>query len=197
MRKMTQTELADLAGMKQPDITKIEKGLIQKTTGIARLAKALSVQVEWLELGDGPEPDWRAIPKEDESLRNQLAHSMSYLRAKVEPQAWGELTLKAQSDDLDSEFWAVLPDDAIREMAPAGTKVKFTTGLEPSLGDAVLLVDPTGRLLVREYREHLVEGWEGHAHSEIYARVPGNMPGVRIVAVATGIETRFSMIPRR
>lgn len=197
MRKMTQERLAELAGMRQPDITKIEKGLIQKTTGIARLAASLRVPPEWLELGEGDEPDWSAIPNQDETLRDQLAQTMSYRQAKVAPQPWGELTLKAQSDDLDPEFWAVLPDDAIRELAPTGTKLKFTTGLQPNPGDAVLLLDPSGRLVVREFRENLAEGWEGHAHSDVYARVPGNLEGVRLVAVATGVETRFSLIPRR
>ena len=55
---MNQTELADAARMKQPDISKIELGSILATTGIARLATALQVPVQWLELGEGPEPNW-------------------------------------------------------------------------------------------------------------------------------------------
>jgi transcriptional regulator with XRE-family HTH domain len=50
---MTQEELALVAGMKQPDISKIERGLILKTTGIARLSSVLDVSAEWLELGTG------------------------------------------------------------------------------------------------------------------------------------------------
>lgn len=59
-RKMTQGQLAFASDMKQPDISKLELGLIQQTTGIARLAKALCVDVAWLERGDGEAPDWEA-----------------------------------------------------------------------------------------------------------------------------------------
>lgn len=57
-RELSQGALAIAAGLKQPDISKMELGLIQQTTGMARLASALNVPALWLELGDGPEPDW-------------------------------------------------------------------------------------------------------------------------------------------
>ena len=60
-RGMTQAELATQSGMKQPDISKIEKSLIFSTTGIARLASALRVPPQWLELGTGPTPLWDAV----------------------------------------------------------------------------------------------------------------------------------------
>jgi transcriptional regulator with XRE-family HTH domain len=61
-RALTQHDLAEAAGLKQGDISKIEGGTIQKTTGIARLARALCVPPEWLEDGAGPEPQWDAVP---------------------------------------------------------------------------------------------------------------------------------------
>ena len=60
-RGLTQGKLAQLAGMKQPDISKIEQGLIQQTTGIARLAASLHVPVSWLETGAGNEPAWEIV----------------------------------------------------------------------------------------------------------------------------------------
>lgn len=57
-RKFSQAVLAEKAGLKQPDISKIELGSIEKTTGIARLARALRVSPAWLEMGSGAEPDW-------------------------------------------------------------------------------------------------------------------------------------------
>lgn len=56
-RGLTQGQLAKLSDLKQPDISKIELGRIEKTTGIARLADALGVSVRWLEIGDGPPND--------------------------------------------------------------------------------------------------------------------------------------------
>lgn len=57
-RGMTQGALAKAAGLKQPDISKLELGLIQQSTAMARLSAALNVPAAWLELGEGPEPDW-------------------------------------------------------------------------------------------------------------------------------------------
>jgi hypothetical protein len=50
--------------MQQPDISKIERGAIQQTTGIARLAAALHVPAGWLERGDGAEPNWDGVAEE-------------------------------------------------------------------------------------------------------------------------------------
>lgn len=61
-RGLSQDDLAALAGLKQPDISKLERGDMQKTTGIARLAKALRVPAAWLELGEGDEPQWDTEP---------------------------------------------------------------------------------------------------------------------------------------
>lgn len=58
MRRWSQEELAEAAQEKQPNISKIERGEIQQTTAIARLAAALRVPPLWLEVGNGPEPDW-------------------------------------------------------------------------------------------------------------------------------------------
>lgn len=50
---LSQTQVADLAGLKQPDISKIELGLIQKTTEILGLSRALQCNPDWLATGDG------------------------------------------------------------------------------------------------------------------------------------------------
>lgn len=52
-RKLTQTQLADLSGVKQSDISKLERGDSQTTTGLVRLASALTCNPEWLDTGDG------------------------------------------------------------------------------------------------------------------------------------------------
>lgn len=51
--QMNQQTLAKLSGLKQPDISKIERGKILKTTGLIGLAVALQVRPEWLDTGDG------------------------------------------------------------------------------------------------------------------------------------------------
>lgn len=59
-RNLSQERLAELSGLKQPDISKLEKGKMLKTTGMARLAHALALPALWLELGEGDEPNWDA-----------------------------------------------------------------------------------------------------------------------------------------
>lgn len=59
-RGMRQVELAEASGLKQSDISKLETGKATRTTGIARLARALKVPDQWLELNEGHEPDWEA-----------------------------------------------------------------------------------------------------------------------------------------
>lgn len=50
---LKQEDLAKLSGLKQSDISKIENGLILKTTGLVALSKALRCDPEWLATGEG------------------------------------------------------------------------------------------------------------------------------------------------
>lgn len=51
---LTQTQVAKRSGLKQPDISKIERGDIKKTTELLGLARALKCSPDWLESGIGP-----------------------------------------------------------------------------------------------------------------------------------------------
>ncbi|MDC9623984.1 helix-turn-helix domain-containing protein [Xenorhabdus aichiensis] len=48
---MTQTQLAQLAGMKQQSIQRIESGLTQRPKFILELSRALNCNPEWLQYG--------------------------------------------------------------------------------------------------------------------------------------------------
>jgi transcriptional regulator with XRE-family HTH domain len=50
---LNQATLAEMSGLKQSDISKIENGLILKTTGLVALAKALRCEPQWLATGEG------------------------------------------------------------------------------------------------------------------------------------------------
>ncbi len=52
-KNMTQQEVADAVGMKQPSYYKIESGKTQRTKFINELAKVLNVSVDWLATGEG------------------------------------------------------------------------------------------------------------------------------------------------
>lgn len=51
--ELTQVQLAESAGLRQSDISKIEQGRILKSTKIATLARVLRCNPYWLESGEG------------------------------------------------------------------------------------------------------------------------------------------------
>lgn len=59
---LSQAELADSSGLQQSDISKIENGAIQKTTGIIGLATALRCDPSWLATGEGSRVSERVWP---------------------------------------------------------------------------------------------------------------------------------------
>lgn len=56
IRELTQVQLAKESGLKQSDVSKIERGTILKTTQILGLAKALQCDPDWLLTGKKPNP---------------------------------------------------------------------------------------------------------------------------------------------
>lgn len=73
---MTQGELAKAAGMKQSDISKLELGTTQETTGIVRIAMALGVSPIYLETLDDRYAELTAFepapPSASHPLKNDL-----------------------------------------------------------------------------------------------------------------------------
>lgn len=53
MRGLTQVQLANASGIKQSDISKIERGETLRPTGVIALARVLNVSPHWLDTGDG------------------------------------------------------------------------------------------------------------------------------------------------
>lgn len=67
---LSQDDLAKLSGLKQSDISKIETGKIQKTTGIAALAHALQCNPYWLDTNEGY-PAWGSTGRQSSEPRNE------------------------------------------------------------------------------------------------------------------------------
>lgn len=53
-RGLNQETLAQMSGLEQSLISKLERGVIQKTTSLVPLANALRCNPQWLDSGDGP-----------------------------------------------------------------------------------------------------------------------------------------------
>ena len=97
--KLTQQKLADLSGLQQSDISKIERGDVHKTTGIIGLSRALSCNPYWLEDGQGDPftpPGWpftlfgmdefKLISREyRDRIENELAGEISRQKKPYKP----------------------------------------------------------------------------------------------------------------
>jgi transcriptional regulator with XRE-family HTH domain len=59
-RKLTQVQLAESAGMKQSDISKLERRDSLTSVALPALARALQCDVDWLDTGDGV-PDYGRV----------------------------------------------------------------------------------------------------------------------------------------
>lgn len=112
----TQDELAAAAGEKQPNISKLERGEIQTTTAIARLAGALRVAPRWLELGEGSESDnWTpSQPAPAGVASHPVAQDLRHPEPDDEsPKHPWEFIVSVPASDLPKRFRAAMPDDAL------------------------------------------------------------------------------------
>lgn len=119
-RGLTQAQLAKNAGANQSDISKIERGDIERTTHIIGLATALRCDPRWLDTGDGPSP-WSesstaATQNADTiggSAANARAGNIEYkerrypLLSSVQAGAWGVMDIAPS----EIEDYVVCPVD--------------------------------------------------------------------------------------
>lgn len=155
---MTQDQLADASGLKQPDISKLEVGGMLKTTGIARVSEALRVSARWLELGDGPEPDWEGLhtTRERSPRFGGVAQKLSLLSAEdAFPMLKWEAILR---DEVPELFRTLLPDDAVAPDFPSGTEVLWTTNRRAGPGRLLLVKDRHGQPHARMCRQGSAPG---------------------------------------
>jgi SOS-response transcriptional repressor LexA len=68
-KKLTQEELAEIVGIKQQAVQRIEAGKVRSTSYVVQLAKALNVSPEWLALGEGNELN--AATSEEQNSNHQ------------------------------------------------------------------------------------------------------------------------------
>lgn len=76
---LTQDQVAKDAGLKQSDVSKIELGLIQKTTNLVGLARALKCRPEWLDDGSGDAfdlSDFAGLPTMPVTVKYAFVHGV-------------------------------------------------------------------------------------------------------------------------
>ncbi len=97
--QLNQSQVAKLAGLKQPDISKIELGAIQKTTEILGLARALQCDPDWLATGEGNMLDSSRPLKEIELENNPDYPAIRRVKLKAQAGASGYAVEYQKEDD--------------------------------------------------------------------------------------------------
>lgn len=189
-RGFSQGKLAADSGLKQPDISKIELGTIGKTTGIARLARALGATPEWLEDGVGPEPDWSAPVGADVARESatQLGQAISALAHPVmldeftvpSTITWGDVKTMAK---LPARFIVLMPDDALAGHIDKGTALVFERDLAPASGRTVLIQTNNGDRCIRVYAHVLGDHWQAQFTAKSgYVTLDSKEHGLKVLA---------------
>lgn len=186
-RALTQGELASAADAKQPDISKIERGEILQPTSIARLAHALRVDARWLELGDGPEPDWTPEQHTIGGAQSggrppSLAHQMSQQQESIDPPTITWESVLSSQELRHKRFKLAMPDDALSPDTPAGTMLIFSAEKTPRVGDGVLVSALDGQRYIRMYAEGPGGTWEARARHEGYLSLNSARDGLQLLA---------------
>lgn len=97
-RKITQRQIAALAGVSQPSVTKWRRGGPIDRSNIVSLAMQLDVMTEWLETGRGPkfpgqandpllDEIWKLVSRMDEPQRMELTRYAAYLAGEAASKA--------------------------------------------------------------------------------------------------------------
>lgn len=182
-RDLTQDQLSKAASVGQSDISKLERGESQQTTGIARLAAALLVNPLWLETGDGPEPNWASEQHPPEGLAQNVSHGRPTLPlSKV---TWKELEMgrtPQQPFELD------VTDDALGPDIYSGCVVRLDPSRMPRPGQPVLVRDKHGDCYLREYQRGSGDRWQAIARQRGYAPLDSVEDGLEIIATVKGFD---------
>lgn len=190
-RGVTQAQLAHASGLKQADVSKIENGLIQQTTAVARLAHALGCDAMWLELGTGPEPNWTNSQHQaaGEPLPQQaLAQDLSHAIQMMDPTTMQWESLLTQ--ELPKRFVLRIRDDAMAGQDQAslepGHQAVFETDREPRAGRNVLVRDKGGNVYIRAYHPRTPTHWLAVPKNPAFGTLDSTIDGLVILAVQTG-----------
>ena len=183
---LSQTELADQAGMKQSDISKLELGSMQKTTGIGRLSRALGVPDVWLELGEGPEPifdEGRLMLHAVHDLAEAQAQRLSQDAPMITPK---QVMWEDVMTDESERFTLEAEDDSMLPLLAKGQLGIFSRKASPVPGKPVLLIDRNKKLYIREYRPRTDEHWRAVALNG-HDPLDSIADGLDIVAAMVGV----------
>ena len=95
-------------------------------------------------------------------------------------------------EELPEEFRVAAPDDALAPRLTAGQVATLRRGLDARRGDAVLVLDAAGGYHLRVYRPTVGDRWQAAALDADFPPLDSERDGLRVLAVLTGVEARWS-----
>jgi transcriptional regulator with XRE-family HTH domain len=201
---ITQGELANDAGIKQGDVSKIENGRILKTTAIARLADVLGVSALWLEIGSGDDQEELAFVQRVDadmpllSRKTPSSEGVAQLLIQSARQTAPRLTWEQiqKMETLPEEFELELVDDAMAGRAPKGSIITFKTADAPAAGEAFLVRDRRGEIYFRECRLKPGGGWIAYAYRPAFPTLDSDEDGLQVIAEFIGLRSSWSKLSR-
>lgn len=184
-RGLTQVQLSDLSGVKQSDISKLERGDSATTTGIVRLARALRWPPDWLEDETGEAPPLNSIDREQ--LPRGVAHPLSHAHGTVIPKTieWGELM---EQHELPEPFALAVRDDSMSPLLMVGQRAIFSRQPAPRPGKQVLVRDRAGNHYIRTMQERVPGQWSAvPLNLQAFQPLDAAAEGLTVVAVMVGV----------
>ena len=158
----------------------------RQTATVEKLAEEFSLSIEAIMAALRGE-----LPNPDDPRKPEVAHGLSH-----QPEQTPTLTREKLMSgvEVNGEFWVELWDDAIGQELPRGTLTLWDAGLQPEVGDFVLIRTEDGRPHVRVYGESLAHGWQGKPLHSDYEAIPG--AGAKVLAVFLSAKVRRSQLRR-
>lgn len=200
--KLTQKQLAPLAGMSQSNLSELET-VAHESGKTVQLAAAMGVDAHWLATGEGSmlpalrtgeaTPHWMQNHPSSEgayvvgrgvSLAQQLSHpSLPNAPIAID---WSRLL----SSPLPDQFVLTVRDDAMVLTDPPsmmpGDLAIFAKCDTATPGQVVLLADSEGNVYIRRYLQRTPTRWAAVARNDAYEPLDSERDGLRVLAVQIG-----------
>jgi phage repressor protein C with HTH and peptisase S24 domain len=195
-RRMSQEELSADSGVNQSDISKIERGITLKPTGLLQLARSLKLNAYWLDVGDG---DWETqtapvhqVKADDETPGDAVTVPLLSVRASM---GAGEIShiedvmvgaLQLSKTWVNESIRKLTKPDNLRfinaygdSMFPtfsSGDVLLVDGGVKTVDIDGIFVLQAQDRLFIKRVRQRLGGGYE----------ISSDNPNVKTVDVLDG-----------
>jgi hypothetical protein len=178
-------QMARLVGTSRQNIENLMAGNVHNPRYLASLARVMRTSADALLRGDFS-PKSEGHPQNVGGRIPGQAQLLSPEAVTIPDIVTWELLM--QSGALPSEFAVMMPDGALGDKVPAGTKMVFKRADVARPRQCVLVEDKEGGRYVRRYAQGAGGTWHAQALDDAYVSLHSETHGLRILAVMTLIE---------